>query len=144
MAKKLKLSIQERLDLLSEAVAFFQDIWPSDDITHLWLVKACALSTVKDCLDLFQERVLKWAEWTEKTLQTWLATVVDRDYIKKMEEKKWMSQEEINFYEGWFGLAVGIVEWDKEAIDSLRELQDAYDKVLEAKASNKTIADLIK
>lgn len=144
MAKKLKLSIQERLDLLSEAVAFFQDIWPSDDITHLWLVKACALSTVKDCLDLFQEKVLKWAEWTEKTLQTWLSTVVDRDYIKEMEEKKRMSQEEIDFYEGWFGLAVWIIEWVKGAIDSLRKLQAAYDKVLEVKASNKTIADLIK
>ena len=140
-----KLSIAERLALLDEAENFFADLSAAgEDNEKLWLRKAAALWTVKECLELYKNKMLEWKDWTEVTLEEWLATVVDEDYIAKMIETNWMTEEEAVFYKGWFGIAVGIVHWDEETINDLRELETQYDKIVELKAQDKTLADLLK
>lgn len=140
-----KLTIDERLALLEEAENFFADLSATGEHNEkLWRTKAAALWTVKDCLELFKNKMLEWKDWTETTLKIALDTVVDEDYIKTMEKDKQMTDEEKDFYEGWFGLAIGILNWDKEAIDGLRELEKQYDNIVEMKAQNRTVADLLK
>lgn len=140
-----KLTIDERLALLEEAENFFADLSATgENNERLWRTKAAALWTVKDCLELFKNKMLEWKDWTETTLKMALDTVVDEDYIKTMENNKQMTDEEKDFYEGWFGLAIGILNWDKEAIDGLRELEKQYDDIVEMKAQNRTVADLLK
>lgn len=140
-----KLTIDERLALLEEAEQFFADLSAAgEDDEKLWRKKAAALWTVKECLELYKNKMLEWKSWTETTLEMALATVVEEDYIEKMIKINWMSEEEADFYKGWFGMAVWIIEWDKETIDWLRELQEGYAHLEEMKASDKTIADLLK
>lgn len=143
--QKMDLSIQDRLSILDEAEKFFSDLSDAGETAkELWWRKAAALWTVRTCLDLYQKKILNWEDWTEDTLEQWLATVVDEDYIKTMVETKDMTDEEASFYMGWFGLAVWIIQNDKKAIDWLRELEAQYDEIIDAKLSNKTIADLLK
>lgn len=140
-----KLSIEERLNLLQEAENFFADLssaWEENE--KLWLRKAAALWTVRECLELYKDKALEWKERTEETLKEWLATAIEEDYIENMIKINWMTDEEASFYKGWFGMAVWIIEWDKETIDWLRELQEEYAHLEEMKASNRTIADLLK
>lgn len=140
-----KLTIDERLALLEEAEQFFADLSASGEGNEkLWRKKAAALGTVKDCLELYKNKMLEGKDWTETTLQLGLATVIEEDYIERMIEINQMTDEEAEFYKGWFGLAVGIIEWDEEQIAGLKELEAQYDKIVEMKANNKTIADLIK
>ena len=140
-----KLSIAERLALLDEAENFFADLSAAgEDNEKLWLRKAAALWTVKECLELYKNKMLEWKEWTEETLEEWLATVIEEDYMAKMIEINWMTEEEAVFYKGWFGMAIGIVHWDEETINDLRELEAQYDNIVELKAQDKTIADLLK
>lgn len=140
-----KLSIEERLNLLQEAENFFADLssaWEENE--KLWLRKASALSTVRECLELYKDKALEWKERTEETLKEGLATVVEEDYIENMIKINWMTDEEADFYKGWFGMAIWILNGNKETIDWLRELQKEYAHIEEMKASNKTIADLLK
>lgn len=140
-----KLSIEERLNLLQEAENFFADLssaWEENE--KLWLRKAAALSTVRECLELYKDKALEWKGRTEESLKEWLATVIEEDYIENMIKINWMTDEEADFYKGWFWLAVWIIEWDKETIDGLRELQKEYAHIEEMDMSNKTIADLLK
>lgn len=140
-----KLSIDERLALLQEAENFFADLssaWEENE--KLWLRKAAALSTVRECLELYKDKALEWKGWTEETLKEWLATVIEEDYIDKMIEINWMTDEEAEFYRGWFGMAIGIINWDEETINGLKELEEQYDNILEMKSKDKTIADLLK
>lgn len=140
-----KLSIEERLNLLQEAENFFADLssaWEENE--KLWLRKAAALATVSGGLESYKDKVLGWKDWTEETLKEWLATVIEEDYIEDMIKTNWMTDEEAAFYKGWFGMAVWIIEWDKETIDWLRELQKGYAHLEEMKASDRTIADLLK
>lgn len=140
-----KLSIEERLNLLQEAESFFADLssaWEENE--KLWLRKSAALWTVRGCLELYKDKALEWKDWTEETLKDGLATAIDEGYINEMIETHWMTDEEVDFYKGWFGMAVWIIEWDKETIDWLRELQKGYAHLEEMKASNKTIEDLLK
>lgn len=145
MAKKKikKLSIDERLDILREAEQFFSDLGSAGENSERFgRVKAAALETVIECLDVFKDRVLKWWERTEWHLWAAIALVINEDFINQWAEK--LSEEEWDFYKWWFGLALGILLGDTEAIDWLRELEKDYDEILEARASTKTIADLVK
>ena len=140
-----KLTIDERLALLEEAENFFADLssaWEENE--KLWLRKAAALGTVKECLELYKNKMLEGKDWTETTLQLGLATVIEEDYIERMIEINQMTDEEAEFYKGWFGLAVGIIEWDKEQINGLKELEKQYDELVDYSIQNKTIADLVK
>ena len=140
-----KLSIDERLALLTEAENFFADLssaWEQNE--KLWLRKAAALSTVSECLELYKNKILEWKEWTEETLKEWLATVIEEDYVDRMIEINWMSDEEADFYRWGFWMAIWIIEWDEETISWLRELQEEYSNIEEMLVSNKTIADLLK
>lgn len=140
-----KLSIDERLALLVEAENFFADLssaWEENE--KLWLRKAAALWTVSECLELYKNKILEWKEWTEEALKEWLATVVEEDYVDRMIEINWMSDEEADFYRWGFWMAVWILEWDEETISWLRELQEEYNDIEEMQASNRTIADLLK
>ena len=140
-----KLSIDERLALLAEAEDFFSDLSATgEDNEKLWLLKAAALGTVRECLEIYKDKALVWAEWTETTLKMWVVTAIEEDYIESMIEMKWMTEEEAEFYKGGFGLAIGILEGDKESIDGLKELEKEYDNILELKSKDKTIADLLK
>lgn len=127
-----KLSIKERFDILVEAIQFFSDLSSAGNVNErLWRAKAAALSTVEECLLLFQRKILNDAEWTEKTLATWLETCVDEDYINQMVESKGILDEEADFYKGWFGLAIWILQWDMESINWLRELEKEYENIVE-------------
>lgn len=140
-----KLSIKERLDLLQEAENFFADLssaWEENE--KLWLRKAAALATVSGELELYKNKVLEWKDWTEESLKDGLATAIDEEHINEMIETHWMTDEEADFYQGWFGMAIWILNGNKETIDGLRELQKEYAHIEEMKASNKTIADLLK
>lgn len=140
-----KLSIKERLDLLREAENFFADLssaWEENE--KLWLRKAAALATVSGELELYKNKVLEWKDWTEETLKDGLATAIDEEHINEMIETHWMTDEEADFYQGWFGMAIWILNGNKETIDGLRELQKEYANIEEMKASNRTIADLLK
>lgn len=140
-----KLTIDERLALLEEAENFFADLSASgEDNERLWLRKAAALWTVKECLELYKNKMLEWKDWTEATLKMALDTVIEEDYVTKMIEINWMTVEEAEFYKGWFGMAIGIIEWDEETIAGLKDLEEQYDKIVEMKAQNKTVADLLK
>ena len=62
MAKKKikKLSIDEGLDILREAEQFFSDLGSAGENSERFgRVKAAALETVIECLDVFKDRVLK-------------------------------------------------------------------------------------
>ena len=140
-----KLSIEERLNLLQEAENFFADLssaWEENE--KLWLRKAAALSTVSEWLELYKNKMLEWKDWTEKTLEEWLTTVVNEEYINQMIDIHWMTGEEALFYRWGFWMAVWILEWDEETISWLRELQEEYNDIEEMQASNRTIADLLK
>ena len=140
-----KLTIDERLALLEEAENFFADLSASgEDNEKLWLRKAAALWTVKECLELYKNKMLEWKDWTEATLKMAIDTVIEEDYVIKMIEINWMDELEADFYRGWFGLAIGIIEWDEEQINWLKELEEQYDKIVEMKAQNRTVADLLK
>lgn len=140
-----KLSIDERLALLAEAEDFFSDLSAAGESNEkLWLTKSAALGTVKECLEIYQNKILEGAEWTEATLKMGVLTVIEEEYVDAMIEMKWMTGEEAWFYRGWFGLAIGILEWDEETINEFRELQEQYGKLLEMKSNDKTIADLLK
>lgn len=139
-----KLSIEERLALLQEAENFFADLSSAwEESEKLWLRKAAALSTVRECLELYKDKALEWKDWTEETLKEGLTTVIEEDYIDNMIKINWMPDLEADFYRWWFWLAIWIIEGNKEAIDWLRELQREYENLERAKASNKTIADLL-
>lgn len=140
-----KLSIEERLTLLTEAENFFADLssaWKENE--KLWLRKAAALWTVNECLEIFRNKILNWKDWTEETLEEWLATVIGEDYIDRMIEINWMSDEEADFYRWGFWLAIWIIKWEKGVISWLKELEKQYDYIARTRTSNKTIADLLK
>lgn len=140
-----KLSIEERLNLLKEAENFFADLssaWEENE--KLWLRKAAALATVSGELEIYKNKVLGWKDWTEESLKDGLATAIDEEHINEMIETHWMTDEEADFYQGWFGMAIWILNGNKETINGLRELQKEYAHIEEMKASNKTIADLLK
>lgn len=140
-----KLSIDERLALLEEAENFFADLSASGERNErLWHLKAAGIGTVKECLELFQNKILEWKEWTEDTLEQWLLTVIEEDYVKDMEEIHKLDEEEKVFYEGWFGLAIWIMKNEDETIDWYKEIVNQYDKIVEIKGENRTIADLLK
>lgn len=140
-----KLTIDERLALLEEAEQFFADLSAAGEGNEkLWRKKAAALWTVKDCLALYKNKLLEGKDWTETTLEMALGTVIEEDYIDKMIEINWMTDEEAEFYRGWFGMAIGIINWDEETINGLKELEEQYDNILEMKSKDKTIADLLK
>lgn len=140
-----KLSIEERLALLTEAENFFSDLSEAwEENMRLWLFKVAAISTVKECLEVYKDKALEWKEWTEETLEEWIATVIEEDYINSMIKMKWMTELEADFYKGGFGLSIGLLRWDEESIAGLKELEEEYDNIVELKSKDKTIADLLK
>lgn len=140
-----KLSIQERFDVLVEAINFFSDLSAAGEWNEkLWRIKAAALSTVEECLLLYQRKMLNEADWTEETLAEWLKLSINEDYIDKMVASKKMSEEEADFYRGWFWLAVWILMWDDISIDGLRELEKQYEEIEDYKINSKSIEDLLK
>lgn len=140
-----ELSIKERFDILVEAIEFYEDLSSAGELNEkLWRIKATALSTVEECLALYQRKILEDAERTEETLKEWIAISIDEDYINTMIEKKWMSDEDADFYKGWFGLAIWILFGDKEQIDWLRNLEKEYSRIEDLNANAKTIEDLVK
>lgn len=144
--KELKnLSISERIMLLEEARFFYDDLSDADEnMAEVGRYKAAALETVIEWLRFYQEKILKWKEWTERTLKEWVYTIINEKYIDKMIDDNKMTEEQVDFYKGWFGLAIWIIEWNNESITWLRELQTQNDKILDYKIQNKTIADLLK
>ena len=144
MAKKT-LSIDERLALLWEAEQFFADLSDAGETSEkLWRLKAAALGTVKQCLELYQQKMLGGNEWEEDDVKEALELAIKEEFIERAISSRWMTDDEAAFYKGWFGLAIWIMEWDKESIDWLRKLQAEYDEIVDMKLANKTIWDLIK
>ena len=142
--KAKKLSIDERIMLLEDARFFFDDITESDENTNrLAKFKSAAIWTVIEWLGYYQKDILKWKKWNEKTLREWIEIVIRPDYIDKMIKDNKMTKQEIDFYEGWFWLAIWILEWDESQIVWFRKLQSSYEDLEQAKLWNKTIADLI-
>ena len=134
------MTIEERLNLLGEAEEFFanlSDAWK--EVYKLWLRKAAALGTVKEWLELYRARMLEWGEWTDEELEKGLDMTVDWDYIQRMIDYNGMTEEEADFYMGWFGLAKWIMQGDQEQIDWFRKQQGAYDDLLQAKFGEGTL-----
>lgn len=144
MAEKNTLSIADRLNILTDAEHFFADLSEAGENAYrLGKFKAMALGTVRECLDLYKERMMEWEDWTEEKLEDALDIIVNEKLINMMIENTEMKEDEADFYRGWFGLSVGIVQNDQETLDGLAEQQDAFEKILEAKRDNKTLADLL-
>lgn len=144
MAEKNTLSIADRLNILADAEQFFADLSDAwENAYRLGKFKAMALGTVKDCLQLYQDKMMDWKEWTEEDLEKALDTIVNESLIDMMVDNNKMSEDEADFYRWGFGLSVGIVQNDQETLDGLAEQQDAFEKILEAKRDNKTLADLL-
>lgn len=142
MAKEL--SIKERFDILDEAIDFYwnlSDAWQKN--YELSLRKAAALSTVKEWLGVYQDKMMEGAERTEKDIAEWINSVIRPEFVDMMAVEYEMTEEQKDFYEWGFGLAAGILLNDKEQIDGLRKMQAAYDDLIEAKLSNRTLADII-
>lgn len=70
-----------------------------------------------------------------------MEAVIDEDKVNEMIEKFEMNDLEAGFYEGGFGLAIGILQENEEAIEGLKKLQEEFEKISKKK---KSIADLIK
>ena len=124
------MTIEERLKLLGEAENFYSDLSNAgEDVYRLGLRKAAALWTVKEWLELFKEKMLGEEDWTDKTLESALALVLDEDYINEMIDQYELKGDEADFYMGWFGLAKSIMEWDEDIIYRLNKEQAAYDEL---------------
>ena len=144
MAEKNTLSIADRLNILTDAEHFFADLSEAGENAYrLGRFKAMALGTVRECLDLYKERMMEWEDWTEEKLEDALDIIVNEKLINMMIENTEMKEDEADFYRWGFGLSVGIVQNDQETLDGLAEQQDAFEKILEAKRDNKTLADLL-
>lgn len=140
-----KLTIEERLNLLEEAEIFFSDLSDAGEQSYkLGIRKASALWTVLKWLELYQDKMLNGDEWTEETLAAGLDLVIRPETIDEMVKTFDIDGQEESFYKGWFGLAIGILEWDEKTINDFKDLQKQYEEVLECKVANKTLADLLK
>lgn len=140
MAEK-KLSIQERFNLLNEAYDFFRDLSDAGkESEHLWKCKAASIGTIIDNLRTFEDK-MDISEWNDELIESFLNIAIDEDIIKTLWEQIW--EEERDFYEGWFGFAIGVLRGNKETIDWFRELQSAYDGIIEVKLKNRTFKDLL-
>lgn len=136
-----KLSIQERFNLLNEAYDFFRDLSDTGKCReHLWKCKAASIGTIIDNLKTFEDK-MDVSEWNDELIESFLNIAIDEDIIKTLWEQIW--EEERDFYEGWFGFAIGILRGDKETIDWFRKLQSVYDGIVEVKLANRTLKDLL-
>ncbi|MBO7696736.1 MAG: hypothetical protein J6T10_29250 [Methanobrevibacter sp.] len=60
MAEKNTLSIADRLNILTDAEHFFADLSEAGENAYrLGKFKAMALGTVRECLDLYKERMME-------------------------------------------------------------------------------------
>lgn len=142
--EKTTTSIADRLNILADAEQFFADLSDAwENACRLGKFKAMALGTVKDCLQLYQDKMMDWKEWTEEDLEKALDTIVNESLIDMMVDNNKMSEDEADFYRWGFGLSIGIVQDDKETLDWLREQMDAYENILQTKIENKTLKDLL-
>lgn len=136
------MTIEERLNLLAEARDFYADLSDVGGLNELlWHRKAAALNTVIEGLDFYKRTALFKEERTEENLKEAMEVVIDEDKVNEMIEKFEMNDLEAGFYEGGFGLAIGILQENEEAIEGLKKLQEEFEKISKKK---KSIADLIK
>ena len=137
-----QLSIQERFDLLDEAYDFFRwmtSVWETAE--HLWRCKAASINTIRDCLKIYEDK-MSVLEWNDGEIETFLDVAIDENLINKLWEKM-DNEDDRDFYEWWFGLAIGILRGDKDTIKWFRELQAKYDEIVEMKLQNRTLKDLL-
>lgn len=143
MAKTL--TIDERFALLDEATEFYSDLSDAGkEIFDLSRKKAAALSTVKEWLGVYKERMMNGADWTEKDLEDWLNSVIRPEFVDMMAVEYDMKEEEKDFYEGWFGMAIGILTGEEDTLNQLKREQARYDELVQAKMENRPLSDLLK
>lgn len=124
--KKTNFTLKERLTLLEEAENFFKEVGTLSD-NDAALHKAAAIGTVREWLLLVNS---KWID-LEKDLEKAMALVVDEEMINEFIENHKVEWENKDFYLGWFGFSVWIMDNNEETYDGFRELQDEwYEKVL--------------
>lgn len=124
------MTIKERFDLLEDAKNFFSDlskVWEAAG--NLWKYKATAIECIQWCLDIYREDALDWDEFTEETLKEWLATAIDEDIVFTVVQDIVMDDMEKDFFLWWLGLAMWILQWDKETIDWFNEQKEAYNNL---------------
>ena len=128
------MTIEERFNLLAEAEHFYSDLSDAwEDIYRLWLRKSAALWTAKEWLENYKTKMLGDEDWTEEELEKWLTIVLDWNIINKVIKDYNMTDDEADFYLGWFGLAKSIMEGDEEIIKDFRLEQSIYDDLIERK-----------
>lgn len=124
------MTIKERFDLLDGAKNFFSDLSKAWGVAwNLWKYKATAIECTQWCLNIYREDVLDWDEFTEETLKEWLATVIDEDIISTVVQDIDIDDMEKDFFLWWLGLAIWILQWDKETIDWFNEQKEAYNNL---------------
>lgn len=116
--KKTNFTLNERLTLLEEAENFFREVGTLMDKTPA-LYKSAAIATVREQLLLLNSKGFSLEDNLEKAL----SLVIDEEFINKMEEEKWLEWEDKDFYEGWFGFCISILNNDEDTYDNYRELQ---------------------
>lgn len=118
--KKTNFTLNERLTLLEEAENFFKEVGTLSD-NDAALYKAAAIGTVREWLLLLNSKGASLD--TDEDLEKALSFVINEEFINKMEEEKWLEWEDKDFYEGWFGFCIGILNNDEDTYDNYRELQ---------------------
>lgn len=135
--KTQTLSYLERMDLLGEAIEFFENI--DGEFHNPAFAKAKALATVREWLLLYQDKMLNGKEPNEKQLKEWLLMVIDEELVNHYSS---MIDDDMckTFYLWGFGLALGIMNWKKDAINWLKKLIEMKENLPQ---KEKTLRDLL-
>lgn len=128
--KKTNFTLNERLTLLEEAENFFREVGTLMDKTPA-LFKSAAIATVREWLLLLNSKGVSLD--TDEDLEKALSLVIDEEFINAMIKEKELEWEDKDFYEGWFGFCIGILNNDEDTYDNFRALQSEwYEKVVPA------------
>ncbi len=91
------------------------------------LFKSAAIGTVREWLLLLNSKGISLEDNLEKAL----SLVIDEEFINAMIKEKGLEWEDKDFYEGWFGFCVGILNNDEDTYDKYRELQaEWYENII--------------
>lgn len=131
MTKKIKqLSIKERIDLLDEAISFFDNLGKEREDMDYLLFKAAAMSWTKKSYEYMAKNVLnkEMSERDEADVKEATRQILQNMDFAEMMEREWISDSDAFWFYGWVGLAIGILRGNEKLIKDFREVQDKRDE----------------